>query len=69
MTTNNFCFYLQNRLIQTNQTGVKWYNDTPPLVFPGETISDRDTSGNKTQKQMILSVSHHPRWPELVGVQ
>ena len=38
-----FCFYLQNRLIQTSQTGGQWYSDTspfsipcfPPLVFPG----------------------------------
>ncbi len=28
MTTDNFCFYLQNRLIQTNQTGGQWYSDT-----------------------------------------
>jgi hypothetical protein len=34
MTTDNFPFYLQNRLIQTNQTGGQWYSDTPPLVFP-----------------------------------
>ncbi len=38
MTTDNFCFYLQNRLIQTrqtSQTGGQWYSDTsPPLVFP-----------------------------------
>jgi hypothetical protein len=24
MTTDNFCFYLQNRLIQTSQTGGQW---------------------------------------------
>jgi hypothetical protein len=36
MTTDNFCFYFQNRLIQTGQTGDQWYSDTsPPLVFPG----------------------------------
>ena len=35
MITDNFCFYLQNRLIQTSQTGGQWYNDTSPLVFPG----------------------------------
>jgi len=34
MTTDNFCFYLQNRLIQTSQTGGQWYSDTSPLVFP-----------------------------------
>jgi hypothetical protein len=28
MTTDNFCFYLQNRLIQTSQTGGQWYTDT-----------------------------------------
>ncbi len=44
MTTVNFCFYLQNRLIQTSQTAGQWYTDTPfsipcslislPLVRP-----------------------------------
>jgi len=35
MTTDNCYFYLQNRLIQTSQTGGQQYNDTtPPLVFP-----------------------------------
>jgi len=31
MTTVNFCFYLQNRLIQTSQTGGQWYSDTSPF--------------------------------------
>ncbi len=31
MTTDNFCFYLQNRLIQTNQTGGPQYSDTYPF--------------------------------------
>jgi hypothetical protein len=36
MTTDNFCFYLQNRLIQASQIDGQWYSDTlPPLVFPG----------------------------------
>jgi hypothetical protein len=35
MTTDNFCFYLQNRLIQPSQTGGQRYSDTFPLVFPG----------------------------------
>jgi len=34
MTTDNFCFYLQNSLIQTCQTGGQWYINTRPLVFP-----------------------------------
>jgi len=34
MTTDNFCFYLQNRLIQTSQTGGQWYDDTSPFSIP-----------------------------------
>jgi len=34
MTTHNFCFYLQNRLIQTRQTGGQQYSDTSPFSFP-----------------------------------
>jgi hypothetical protein len=30
MTTDKFCFYLQNRLIQTSQIGGKQYSDTSP---------------------------------------
>jgi hypothetical protein len=40
MATDNFCFYFQNRLIQTSQTGGQWYNDTSPLVFPGKRNKD-----------------------------
>ncbi len=29
--TPNFCFYLQNRLIQTSQTGGQRYSDTYPF--------------------------------------
>jgi hypothetical protein len=29
-----FCFYLQNRLIQTSRKGGKWYNDTSPFSIP-----------------------------------
>ncbi len=34
MTTDNFCFYLQNRLIQTSQTGGQPYSDTSPFSIP-----------------------------------
>jgi len=34
MTNNNFCFYLQNRLIQTSPTGGRWYSDTSPFSIP-----------------------------------
>ena len=33
-TTDNFCFYLQNWLIQTSQTGGQWYSDTSPFSIP-----------------------------------
>jgi hypothetical protein len=29
-----FFFFLQNRLIQTSQTGGQWYSDTPALSIP-----------------------------------
>ncbi len=34
MTTDNFCFYLQNKLNQTSQAGGQWYNDTSPFSIP-----------------------------------
>jgi hypothetical protein len=34
MTTDNFRFYLQNRLIQTGQTGGQQYSDTYPFSVP-----------------------------------
>ncbi len=33
-TTDNLCFYLQNRLIQTCETGGQWYSDTSPFSIP-----------------------------------
>jgi hypothetical protein len=38
MITDNCCFYLQNRVIQTSQTGGQQYSDTSTLVFPAITI-------------------------------
>ncbi len=34
MGTDNFCLYLQNRLILTSQTGGQWYSDTSPFSIP-----------------------------------
>jgi hypothetical protein len=34
MTSDNICFYLQNRQIQTSQTGGQWYSVTPPFSIP-----------------------------------
>jgi hypothetical protein len=33
VTTDNFCFYLQNRRIQTSQTGGQWYSVTSPFCI------------------------------------
>jgi hypothetical protein len=38
MTTDNFCFYLQNRLIRTGHTGGEQYSDTSPYSVPGCTV-------------------------------
>ncbi len=38
MTTDNFSFYLQNRLIQTSQTGGQLYSDTSPFSIPCLTL-------------------------------
>ncbi len=34
MATDDFCFYLQNRLIQISQTGGHWYSDTSTFSIP-----------------------------------
>jgi len=34
MTPDYFCFYLQNKLIQTCQTGGQWFSDTSPFNIP-----------------------------------
>jgi hypothetical protein len=39
MTTDNFRFYLQNRLIQTCQTGGQQYSDTSPFSIPWQSLS------------------------------
>jgi hypothetical protein len=51
MTADNFCSYLQNRLIQTSQTGSQQYSDIPPLVFPVVTIIQQ----NDTQQSDITN--------------
>jgi hypothetical protein len=34
MTTDKFCFYKQNRLVQTGQRGGQQYSDTSPFSIP-----------------------------------
>jgi hypothetical protein len=38
MTTDNFCFYLKKKLIQTSQTGGQQYSDTSPFSIPSINI-------------------------------
>jgi hypothetical protein len=38
MATDNFHFYLQNRLIQTGQTGAQVYSDTSPFSVPWSNV-------------------------------
>jgi hypothetical protein len=48
MTTDNFCFYLQNKLIQTSQTEeVSSTGILPPLVFPGLLLVEVTAINNK----------------------
>jgi hypothetical protein len=61
MTTNNFCFYLQNRLIQTSQTGGQWYSDTSPLVFRGLWCEDIPVGQRVPRKQAGAGREPEPR--------
>jgi hypothetical protein len=45
MTTDNFCFYLQNRPIQTSQTGGQGYSDTSPFSIPFFSPSNGQVKG------------------------
>jgi hypothetical protein len=53
MTTDNFCFYLQNRLIQTIQTGGQQYSDTFPFSISCENIVSYNNSLKKTMKRLF----------------
>ncbi len=50
MTSDNFCFYLQNRLIQTSQTGGQWYSDTSPFSIPWSSVPIRQRGASRQRK-------------------
>ncbi len=54
MTTDNFCFYLQNRLIQTSQTGGQWYSDTSPFSIPCTNIQTSTTKRAYGQTKALV---------------
>ncbi len=55
MTTDNFCFYLQNRLIQTSQTGGQQYSDTSPFSIPCTSLQHYRTNNNDKKFYEISS--------------
>ncbi len=58
MTTDNFCFYLQNRLIQTDQTGGQLYSDTSPFSVPWLSPVSVKTLLHKKYNYYYLSKLH-----------
>jgi hypothetical protein len=55
MTTDNFCFYLQRRLIQTSQTGGQWYSDTFPFSIPCPKGIGSNPAKRKRRKENALA--------------
>jgi hypothetical protein len=55
MTTDNFCFYLQNRLIKTSQTGGQWHRDTSPLSIPCSIQGSWAEHSTTVHNQVFLS--------------
>ncbi len=60
MTTDNFCFYLQNRLIQISEAGGHRYSDTSPLLFPRQSVTvfelHHQLQGKNTSLQQISAI-------------
>jgi len=59
MPTDNFCFYLQNRLIQTSQTGGQRYNDTSPFSIPWVEPSPHHLTVKGSVQPWLLSPDLH----------
>ncbi len=59
MTTDNFCVYLQNRLIQTSQTGGQQYSDTSLLSIPCSSLFVCRVSDDE-EKSFIASKTDLP---------
>ncbi len=50
MPIHNNCFYFQNRLIQTSQTGGQQYSDTSPFSIPWSELSKDQSETAKTSE-------------------
>jgi hypothetical protein len=65
MTTDNFCFYLQNRLIQASQTGGQWYIDTSPFSIPWHGSCEQSQSGVDAIKLFYIQSTYTGgNWPK-----
>ncbi len=53
--TDNFCFYLQNRLIQTGETGGQQYSDTSPFSIPCSDLDVQQTKGGLVEQKLKLT--------------
>jgi hypothetical protein len=59
MTTDNICFYLQNRLIQRSQTGGQLYSDTSPFSIPWRKVPALGQI-RRHRKKGLLTLSPDP---------
>jgi hypothetical protein len=60
MTTDNFCFYLKNRLIQTSQTGGQQYSDTSPFSIPWTNALAHFAAASVTKKKALKTLASAP---------
>jgi hypothetical protein len=58
MTTDHFCFHLQNRLIHTSQEEVNSTVILPPLAFPASSIVFDDS---RVTLQIVASLADYSR--------
>jgi hypothetical protein len=66
MATDNFCFYLQNRPIQTGQTGGQWYSYTSPFSIPW-TVSNQSVRTGAKLRTLIVEIRKYTNFV-FVGV-
>jgi hypothetical protein len=60
MTTKKICFYLQNRPIQTIETGGQRYSDTSPFSVPLARCLSIEGAGGGGHRKVIHSSRHQP---------
>ncbi len=62
--TDNFCFYLQNRLTQTSQTGGQCYSYTSPFSITCLKYETRVEVTHKEFKHRSFNQNHKYRYPD-----